>query len=154
MGELKRVSKESNMFRNEISTIPIILIIFCLGGLTISSCSVSNPEVLKKRTDLSVQELVRPEESPLSQPPVAIEPLLNQKTDPQAKGVSEQPQPANMSPAPNSADIPRKSDGITKSAGAVDPPGPIISSDLSKKSETLKKQPVHNPFLLNHRDER
>lgn len=143
------------MFRNEISTIPIVLIIFCLGGLTISSCSVSNPEVLKKRTDLSVQELARPEESPLSQPPVAIEPLLNQKTDPQAKVVVEQPlQPANLSPAPNSADIPRKSDGITKSAGAVDAAGPIISSDLSRKSETVKKQPVHNPFLLNPREAR
>lgn len=143
------------MFRNEISTIPIVLIIFCLGGLTISSCSVSNPEVLKKRTDLSVQELARPEESPLSQPPVAIEPLLNQKTDPQAKVVVEQPlQPANLSPTPNSTDIPRKSDGIAKSAGAVDAAGPIISSDLSRKSETVKKQPVHNPFLLNHRDER
>ena len=143
------------MFRNEISTIPIVLIIFCLGGLTISSCSVSNPEVLKKRTDLSVQEMARAEESPLSQPPVAIEPLLNQKTDPKAKVVVKQPlQPANLSPTPNSSDIPGKSDGITKSTGAVNAPSPIISSDLSRKSETVKKQPVHNPFLLNHRDER
>jgi len=142
------------MFRNEISTIPIVLIIFCLGGLTISSCSVSNPEVLKKRTDLSVQELARPEESPLSQPPVAIEPLLNQKTDPQAKGVSEQPQPANLSPAPNSADIPGKSDGITKSTGAVDAPSPIISSDLSRQSETVINHPIQNPLKLNPREAR
>jgi membrane-bound lytic murein transglycosylase D len=142
------------MFRNEISTIPIVLIIFCLGGLTISSCSVSNQEVLKKRTDLSVREMARAEESPLPQHPVAIGPLPNQKTDPQAKGMVEQPQPANLSPAPNSADIPRKGDGITKSAGAVDAPSPIISSDLSKKSETVKKQPVQNPSIVNPRDER
>jgi membrane-bound lytic murein transglycosylase D len=154
MGDLKQTSKESKMFRNEISTIPIVLIIFCLGGLTISSCSVSNPEVLKKRTDLSVRDMARAEESPLPQHPVAIGPLPNQKTDPQAKGVVEQPQPENLSPAPNSPDIPKKSDGITKSDGAVDPPSPIISSDLSQKSETVKKQPVHNPSIVNPRDNR
>ncbi|MEK6534251.1 MAG: lytic transglycosylase domain-containing protein, partial [Thermodesulfobacteriota bacterium] len=91
----------------------------------------------------------------MSQPPVAIEPLLNQKADPQAKVVVKQPlQPANLSPTPNSSDIPGKSDGITKSTGAVNAPSPIISSDLSRQSETVKKQPVHNPFLVNHRDER
>ena len=142
------------MFRNEISTIPIVLIILCLSGLTISSCSVSNPEVIKQRTDLSVQEIARAEEPPLPQHPVAIGPLPNQKTDSQAKGVVEQPQPADLSPAPNSPDIPKKSDGITKSAGAVDPPSPIISSDLSQKSETVKKQPVQNPSIVNPRDNR
>src|SRR5450759_626523 len=142
------------MFRNEISTIPIVLIILCLGGLTISSCSVSNPEVIKQRTDLSVQEIARAEEPPLPQHPVAIGPLPNQKTDSQAKGVVEQPQPAALSPAPNSPDIPKKSDGITKSAGAMDPPGPIISTDLSQKSETVKKQPVQNPSIVNPRDNR
>lgn len=142
------------MFRNEISTIPIVLISLCLGGLILSSCSLSNQEVLKKQTDQSVQEIARAEESPLSQTPAAIAPLPNQKTDPQAKGVVEQPQPANLSPAPNSPNIPKKIDGITKSAGAVDAPGPIISTDLSKKSETVKKQPVQNPSIVNPRDER
>jgi membrane-bound lytic murein transglycosylase D len=154
MDELKRVSKESKMFRNEISTIPMVLIIFCVGGLTISSCAVSNQEAIKTRTDLSVQEMVRAEQAPLTQHPVAIEPLPNQKTDPQAKSVVEQPQPVNLSPAPISADIPRKSDESTKSAGAVNAPAPIISSDLSKKSETVKKQPVQNPAIVNPRDER
>jgi len=143
------------MFRNEISTILMVLIIFCLGGLTISSCSVSKREVLTNtQTGLAAQEMARAEESPLSQHPVAIEPLPNQKTDPQAKGVVERPQPANLSPAPISADIPRNSDESTKSAGAVNAPLPILSSDLSKKSETVKKQPVQNPLLLNPRDER
>jgi len=144
------------MFSNKISTIPIVLIILFLGGLTISSCSVSKREVLKTRTDLSVQEMARAEESPLSQPPVAIGPPLNQTNDPQTKGVIEQPPPTtNLSPAPNSPDIPKKSDGLTKSAGAVDaPPAPIISLDLSKKSETVKKQPVQKPSPLNPRDER
>jgi membrane-bound lytic murein transglycosylase D len=159
MGELKWVSEELKMFRNEISTVPVVLIIFCLGGLTLSSCSVPNREVLNKRTDLSVREMSRPEESPLSQPPVAIEPLLNQKSDPQAKVVVEQPQPVNLSQTPNSTIIPEKSDSIAKSAGSVDAPGPILSSDLtspdlSKKNETVKKQPVQNPSLLNFRDER
>ena len=144
------------MFSNKISTIPIVLIILCLGGLTISSCSVSTREVLSKsQTDLAVQEMARAKESPLSQPPVANESPLNQATDPQAKGAVEQPpQPANLSPAANPPDIPTKKNGLTKSAGAVDTPGPIISSDLSGKSEAIKKQPVQNPLLLNPRDER
>jgi membrane-bound lytic murein transglycosylase D len=143
------------MFRNEISTIPIVLIIICLGGLTISSCSVSNQEVMKKRTDLSVQEMARVEESPLSQHPVAIGPLPNQMTDPQAKGVVEQPlQPANLSPATNSTDIPGKKDGSAKSAGAVDVLSPIISSDLSRQSETVITHPTKNPLRLNPREAR
>jgi len=156
MGEWKQASKESTMFRNEISTIPIVLIILCLSGLTISSCSVSNPEVIKQRTDLSVQEMTRAEEPLLPQHPAAIGPLSNQKTDSQAKDAVEQPHPANLSPAPNSPDIPRKSAGIAKSAGAVDAPSPIISSELSTKSEAVKTHPVQiqNPLKLNPREAR
>ena len=142
------------MFRNEISTIPLVLIIFCLGGLTISSCAVSNQEVSQKRTDLSVQQMARTEESSLSQHPAATGPLTDQKTEPRSK-IAEQPlRPANLSTVANSADIKKGNSGITKSAGPVAASGPIISSDLSMKGVTVRKQPARNPVMLNPRDER
>lgn len=148
------------MFRNEISTIPIVLIIFCLGVLTISSCSVSNREVLNKQTERSVLETARVETSPLPHPAVAG-PLPNQMTDPQVKGAVEQPlqpvkQPVNLSPAPNASDIPEKSNGIAKSTGAVDTLAPIISSDLPlpRQGGTAISHPVQNPLKLNPREAR
>ena len=143
------------MFRNEISTIPIVLIIVCFGGLTLSSCSVSKPEVLKKQTGFSTLEMARTEESPMQQPAVAVGPPPNQTNQPQTLGVAEKPvPPPSPDAAPNKPDIPRKSDAAAKSAGAPDPLGAILSADLSKKNATVKKQPAPLPALPSQRDQR
>lgn len=143
------------MFRNEISTIQTVLIIFCVGVFTLTSCSLSNQERVKQATDQPVQKTARVAEASLSQNPAAIEPLPDNKTEPQAKGMLEKPlQSLKPSPAPKLSDIPGKTDRITKSAEEVNASGPIISSDLPRKSEPAKKQAVNNPTLLNPQDER
>ena len=156
MGELKWVSKESKMFRNKISTIPMIIIIVCFGSLTLSSCATFNQDALKKQTPPPVQNVARaesPSSSP-SQPPVS-ESALHNKIDLSEKGGTVRPlSPENDPPPVNPADSLKGNDGLIKSPGPAGGPPPILSSEPSKKSETVKNNPIQNPLKLNPREAR
>ncbi len=151
------------MLRNDISTILMVLIMLSLGGLTISSCSVSKQEVLKNRSGLDGREMVRAEELPASKDPGAAG-LQMPKTDTQAKPNPQAAlqtnderkglQPEQLTPAPNSTDIPRKKDEIIKPSAAAESRQPITSSDLSKPGETVIHKPLNNSAILNPQNER
>ncbi len=89
------------MFRNKISTIPIILIIIGFGGLTLMSCAASSQEALKKRTPRPFRMwLVRSLRCRRSL--WRSESALNKKTDLLEKGGEERPlHPENDPPAVN-----------------------------------------------------
>ncbi len=144
------------MFRNKISTIPMIIIIVCFGSLTLLSCAAFNQDALKKRTPPPVQNVARtesPSPSP-SQPPVS-ESALHNKIDLSEKGGSVRPlSPENDPPPVNPADSLIRNDGLIKSPGPAGAPPPILSSELPAKSETVKNQPIQNPLKLNPREAR
>ena len=154
MGELKWVSKESKMFRNKISTIPMIIIIVCFGSLTLSSCTAFNEDALKKRTPSPVQNVVRTESPSPSQPPVS-ESALHNKIDLSEKGGTVRPlSPENDPPPVNPADSLKRNDGLIKSPGPAGAPPQILSSELPEKSGTVKNNPIQNPLKLNPREAR
>jgi membrane-bound lytic murein transglycosylase D len=140
------------MCRNKISTIPIIITIVCLGSLTLSSCTAFNQDVLKKRTPPPVQNVVRTESTSPSQPLVS-ESVLPNKIDLSEKGGTVRPlSPGNDPPPVNPDDSLKRNDGLIKAPGPAEVSPPILSSDLSKKSETVKNNPVQNPLILNPRE--
>ena len=142
------------MFRNKISMIPIILTIIGFGGLTLMSCVASSNEALKKRTPPPVQEEARTE-SPLPPQPLANGSTLNKKTNLLEKGGMERsPHPVNDPPIENTTDIPKNQDEMIKSLRPAGTPPPILSSELSKKGETVQSNPVKNPLKSNHRETR
>ena len=114
------------MFRNKVSTIPIIILIIGFGGLTIMSCTASSQEALKKRNPPPVQDVDRTGSTSPPQP-LASESALNKKADLLEKIGEGQPlQPANNPTAVKTADIPNKNDDLTKSSGPTGIPPPII----------------------------
>jgi membrane-bound lytic murein transglycosylase D len=151
------------MLRNDIATILMLLIILSLGSLTISSCSVSKQDVFNNRSGLDGREKARAEESPVTQDPGAtalqnpkIDPETNPnpQADPPARDEKKGLHPEQLNTALNSTDIPRKKDEIVKHTAAVESREPIISSDLSKPSETIIHKPLNNSSILNPRNER
>ena len=144
------------MFRNKISTIPMIIIIVCFGSLTLSSCAAFNQDALKKRTPPPVQNVARTESPPPSpsQPPVS-ESALHNKIDLSEKGGTVRHLPPENDPPPaNPADSLKRNDGLIKSPGPAGAPPPILSSELSEKSETVKNHPIKNHLKLNTREAR
>jgi len=152
MDELKWINKESKMFRNKISTIPMIIIIVYFGSLTLSSCAAFNQDALKKRTPPPVQNVARTE-SP-SQPPVSESDLHNKIDLSEKEGTIRPLSPENDPPPVNPADSLISNDGLIKSPGPAGAPPPILSSELPEKSETVKNQPIQNPLKLNPREAR
>jgi membrane-bound lytic murein transglycosylase D len=154
MGELKWVSKESKMFRNKISTIPMIIIIVCFGSLTLSSCTAFNQDALKKQTPPPVQNAARTESPSPSQPPVSESALHNQLNLSEKGGTVRPLSPANDPPPVNPADSLKRNDGLIKSPGPAGVPPAILSPELSKKSETVKNNTIQIPLKLNPRGAR
>jgi membrane-bound lytic murein transglycosylase D len=152
MGEMKQVSEESRMCRNKISTIPVIIIIVCLGGLTLSSCAAFNQDALKKQTPPPVENVARTEVQSQSQPP-ASELALHNKIDPSENGGTVPTPSLKKAPQPvNPDDSLKRNDGLIKSLGPADVSPPILSSELSKESETVKNNPIQSPLKLNPRE--
>jgi membrane-bound lytic murein transglycosylase D len=148
MGYLKRASKESKMFRNKISTIPIVLIIFCLGGLTLPSCAAFDQDALNKRTPPPVQNVARTESPSPSQSPVS-ESALHNKIDLSAKGGTVRPLSQENDPPPiNPVDSLKRNDGLIKSPGPAGASPPIISSEKPAKSEAETERDIMEEALL------
>jgi len=140
------------MFRNKISTIPMIIITVSFGSLTLSSCAAFNEDALKKRTPPPVQNVARTESPSPLLPPVS-ESALHHKIDLPEKGGTVRPlSPENDPPPVNLVDSLKGNDGLIKSSGSVGTPPPILSSELSKKNETVKNNPIQNPSKFNSRE--
>jgi membrane-bound lytic murein transglycosylase D len=151
-GGFELYSKESKMFRNKISTIPIILFIVGWGGLTLSSCAVSKQEAFKNNPPSSVRNVTR--ESPPPQP-LPAESVLNRKADlPDKGGVGQPLQPANDPAVMTTVDIPKNNDASKKSTGPIGAPSPILSADLSGKSEAVKNRSIEHPSKSKPQDAR
>lgn len=145
------------MFQKRISMTPIVLTIISFWALTMMSCVASSNESLNKGTPLTVREAAR-EESPL--PPQLLakesrEPSLDQKKDLLDKGGNEQRQdPVKDPPIENMTDIPKNQRETMQSPQPAGPPPTILSSELSKKSDTVKISPIKNPSKSNPRETR
>jgi membrane-bound lytic murein transglycosylase D len=156
MGEMKGVSEDLKMLWNKISMVPMIIIIACLGNLTLSSCAAFNQEALKKQTPPSVQNVAHREIPPPSpmQPPVSEPTVHNQIDLPENGGTVPPLSPENDTPPVNPADSLKKNDELIKSPDPAEVPPPILSSETSQTSETVKNSPIQNPLKINPRETR
>lgn len=145
-------SKESKMFRNKISTIPIILFVIGWGGFTLSSCAVSKQETVKNNPRSSVQEVIRDTTPPQ---PLLSESVPNRKADLSDQGGVGQPvQPSNDPAVVTIVDIPINNDKLIKATGSTGAPSPIITTDLSKKSKAVINRSIESPSKLSPQDAR
>jgi len=140
LGRLEPYNKESNMFRIKISTIPIILFVAGLVGLTLSSCALSNQEAVINHSPSSVaRDVIR--ESPPPKP-LPNESVVNRSADLPDKGNEKQPlEPATQPAVFTVVDIPKKNES-TKFAGPITSPPSIQSNDLSKKEADVNRSLV------------
>jgi membrane-bound lytic murein transglycosylase D len=153
VGGLELYNKESKMFRNKISTIPIVFFVVGLGVLALSSCAVSKQEAITNNPHSSVQDVHR--ESPPPQPLLG-ESGLNRNADlPGKRGVGQPLQPVSDSAASvTTADLPKNNNESKNSAGPFGAPSPILSTDLSKKSEAVINRSMENSSKLKSQDMR
>jgi len=152
MGGFKFDSKESKMFRNKISMIPIILIMICLSGLTLMSCVASSHEALNILPPPTIQESAGTE-SPLPPQPLGKESALNQKTNLLEKGgVEGSSHPVNDLPIKNATDIPKNNSEMIKSVLPAGTPPTTPSSEMPKKGLTVINNNIKNPLKSNPRE--
>jgi membrane-bound lytic murein transglycosylase D len=141
------------MFRNQISMIPMIIIVY-FGSLMLSSCVAFNWDTLEKQTPPPVQNATRTESSSLSQPPVGELALHNKINLTEEEEIVRPLSTENNSSTGNPFDSLIKNDVVIKYPEPAETSLPLLSSELSKKIEMVKNQPIQNPLKLNLREAR
>jgi membrane-bound lytic murein transglycosylase D len=138
------------MFMNNKSMIPIALI--CCFILTLSSCAVSNNDILKQRTLTSVRAIDN-DTLPESAKPVVKESLQNTKTELKDQSVVSQSQ-QTVSGALSVTNLNEqiKNDDLRKEPVRTQETLPFMSSPFNKNSGTSVKNSIQNTLKANPKE--